>query len=92
MTIGEMFEEQEAQAKTRSDKVTWMQIRNQYDRLTEAQREMAAKGIARHAKACSKTGLPIDEYAVREIVGDAKADRAVWSEDDFKTGHPAEAM
>lgn len=52
-----------------------------YARLEGVAREIATEGIIRHFNACDRNDVEPDKLAVREIIEDALAGRAVYKED-----------
>jgi hypothetical protein len=53
-----------------------------FDRLTGTARTIATGGIYRHFDACDRYGVEPDKGAIREIIDDALAGRAVYLEVD----------
>lgn len=51
-----------------------------YERLGGDARDIATRGIRRHFDACDRHGVEPDRTAIREIIDDALAGRAVFEE------------
>jgi hypothetical protein len=59
-----------------------------YQRLTGTARTIATTGITRHFHACDRHGVEPDTAAIREIIDDALAGRAVYAEQGFTPKRP----
>lgn len=51
-----------------------------FERLGGLARSIATRGIIRHLDACDRWGIEPDKAAIREIIDDALAGRAVFEE------------
>lgn len=59
-----------------------------YSRLSGVALDIATRGIIRHFDACDRHGVDPDASAIREIIDDALAGRAVFAEKDFVSRRP----
>ena len=59
-----------------------------YTRLSGTALAIATAGIARHFAACDRADVAPDACAIREIIDDALAGRAVYAEKDFVPKRP----
>lgn len=84
--IVKFFQDQEKAAAEHSAKVGWLSARKSYERLGEGGQQVALVGVVRYLKACKRMQVEVTHEAVTEIIRDAKDERAVWLEQDFKTG------